>query len=317
MTTGERVKVAIIGAGAMAREHVRAFQDVPGVLIAGIHSRTRSRAEGLAAEFGIGSVHDSVDRLYAATEADLVVVAVPELAASEVALACFKYPWTVLLEKPPGYNLDDARLISDAAARSGRRVFVGLNRRFLASTRAVMQDLAAEPGPRVIVVHDRQSLSEARTAGHPEPVVENWMYANSVHVIDYLRVFGRGDVLSVRPISCWGDLTGLVSAKVSFASGDVGLYLGIWSGPGPWAVTVQTARRRWDMRPLERASLYRGPRSRPRIVPRSEWDRTFKPGFRLQAEHAVRGLRGPSDITSLDDAMRTMELIHSIFSARC
>ena len=43
------VKVAFVGAGYMAEEHMRAFAGLPGVIIAGIHSRTRARAEKLAA----------------------------------------------------------------------------------------------------------------------------------------------------------------------------------------------------------------------------------------------------------------------------
>ena len=57
-------QVAIIGAGYMAREHIRAFADVPEVTIAGIHSRTRERAEALAGEYSIGVVCDSVAELY-------------------------------------------------------------------------------------------------------------------------------------------------------------------------------------------------------------------------------------------------------------
>ena len=49
----------------MAREHLRAFRDVPGVRLAGIHSRTRARAEALAAEFGVALVADSVAELHA------------------------------------------------------------------------------------------------------------------------------------------------------------------------------------------------------------------------------------------------------------
>src|ERR1041385_1274629 len=96
-------KVAIVGAGNMAREHIRAFMDVPGVVVAGIHSRTRARAESLAAEFGIGHVCDSAAELYDRTRADLVVVTVSETSANPVARTCFEFPWTILLEKPPGY----------------------------------------------------------------------------------------------------------------------------------------------------------------------------------------------------------------------
>ena len=72
-------------------------------------------------------------------------------------------------------------------------MFVGLNRRCLSSTQAVLADLADDPGPRFIHVQDQQSLDVARQIGHAEPVVRNWMYANSIHLVDYLRAFGRGD----------------------------------------------------------------------------------------------------------------------------
>ncbi len=49
-------RVAVVGAGGMAREHLRAFGDVPGVALAGIHSRTRVRDEALAAEFEVPAV---------------------------------------------------------------------------------------------------------------------------------------------------------------------------------------------------------------------------------------------------------------------
>ena len=38
----------MIGGGGMTREHIRAFQNVPGVTIAGIWNRTREKAETLA-----------------------------------------------------------------------------------------------------------------------------------------------------------------------------------------------------------------------------------------------------------------------------
>ena len=108
----EVLRVAVVGAGSMAREHVRAFAALPDVQVAGIHSRTRERAEALAAGFGIGVVADSIRELKRRTGAELVVVAVPELAANEVARACLREDWAILLEKPAGYDLADAEDIA-------------------------------------------------------------------------------------------------------------------------------------------------------------------------------------------------------------
>jgi predicted dehydrogenase len=105
MNVTTECRVAFVGAGSMAREHIRAFADVPGVVLSGIQSRTKARAEALAAELGVGLVCDSIEELHERTHAHLVVVSVPELSANDVSRRCFAFPWTALLEKPAGYDL--------------------------------------------------------------------------------------------------------------------------------------------------------------------------------------------------------------------
>ena len=140
-----------------------------------------------------------------------------------VALACAPYPWTLFLEKPPGLDVAEAKAIR--AATQDRVVLVGLNRRFMASTQTVLKDLGPFDEPRFITVQDQQSLATARAIGHAPAVVDHWMYANSIHLVDYLRFLGRGPVLRVVPVQPWSLAEpGVVIAQVRFASGDVGLY---------------------------------------------------------------------------------------------
>jgi predicted dehydrogenase len=311
----EICKVAIIGAGSMAREHLRAFRDLPGVEIAGLFSRTRARADSLANENDVAIVCDSLTELYDRTRADLVVVTVNVVELAAVTRSCLEFPWTILTEKPVGYNLEEARAVKQMADAKQRRVLVALNRRFLSSTRAALEDLRLREGPRYIRVQDQQSLEQAAAFGHPRIVVENWMYANSIHLIDYLRTFGRGKVRSITPIVPWNpDHPRIVLAKVEFESGDLGLYEGIWDGPAPWSVSISTPEMRWQLCPLETAGFQaRGERGLQLIEP-SRWDQDFKPGFRLQAEMAVKAALGkPSDAPRLDEAMETMEIISGIF----
>jgi predicted dehydrogenase len=299
----------------MAQEHIRAFQDVPGVQIMGIHSRTRARAEEIAAQYHIPAVCCSVSELHAITQADLVVVTVPELAMNAVSRNCFEYPWTVLLEKPAGYNLYDAEDIELAACTKNRRVFVALNRRHYSSTQTVLSDLKELSGQRFIRVQDQEDQVSALQAGQPKTVVDNWMYANSIHVIDFFLKFGRGKICAVEPIIPWNpDDHGYVVAKVSFDSGDVGLYEGIWNGPGPWAVSVNTPEKRWEMRPLEQAAFQKAGQRKLEIAESHPWDTQFKPGLRLQAEKAVAAARGEvNDLPTLQNAMESMRLVRAIF----
>jgi predicted dehydrogenase len=308
-------RVAFVGAGFMAEEHARAFADVPGVELVGVHSRTRPPAEELARTAGIGGVFDSIDELYGRTQADLVVVTVIETAMKDIALVCLAQPWTILLEKPPGLSVLEAEEIAAAADGREHPVLVALNRRFLSSTRAVLDDLARSEAQRYIRVQDRQSLEEARALGHSDPVVRGWMYANSIHLVDYLSFFGRGAVESVECVLPWNPREpGVVLAVIRFASGDVGVYEGIWNGPGPWAVALVTEEKRWELRPLEQAAFQLPSERQLVTVPSHDWDREFKPGLRLQAEHAVAATRDERcEIPTIDESLRTMRLIESIF----
>jgi predicted dehydrogenase len=299
----------------MAREHLKAFKDVPGAEVAGIYSRTATRAEKLGADFGIPLVTASIAELYEKTRAALVVISVPELSVREVSLEAFKHPWTCLIEKPAGYDLADAEAIADAAARLRRTAFVALNRRHHSSTRVVLEDLAQHPGPRLIQVLDQEDQIAARNANQPELVVRNWMYANSIHLIDYLTFLGRGRITAVETIAPWTpDDPHYVASKIAYESGDIGIYTAVWNGPGPWAISVSTREKRWELRPLEQAAFQvYGSRKLEPVAPH-EWDVKFKPGLRAQAEEAVKAATGERhSLPTLKDAIASMRLVHAIY----
>ncbi len=315
MTKSNQCKVAFVGAGYMATEHIKAFKDIHTVELAGIYSRSKISAEHLARDSNIGAVCDSIDDLYQKSKAQLVVVTVPELASREVCLEVFKYPWTCLIEKPAGYNLADAKQILDAAKKHKRSVFVALNRRHYSSTLAVLKDIAKQQGPRLINVCDQEDPNAAQKAGQPELVVQNWMFANSIHLVDYFSIMGRGEIVSVDPVIRWTPKNPrFVIAKISYDSGDVGIYEAIWNGPGPWAVTVATQEKRWEMRPLEQATIQNFGSRNLEPVELNDWDTKFKPGLRAQADEAVKAVFGlPHTLPSLDDAMKSMRLVHAIY----
>jgi predicted dehydrogenase len=261
-------------------------------------------------------VCDSVPELYERSRGSLVLLAVPELSMNAVAKSSFEFPWTVMMEKPPGYNLADALDIQRAAKAKKSHVLVGLNRRFLAATLRTKAELAETVAPRFIKVEDQQNQAAALNAGQPILVVQNYMYANSIHTIDYLRVLGRGQVTSVDHVVRWDpERPGPVVCRLTYDSGDVGMYEGMWHAPGPWAVTVTVRKKRWEMRPLERLTT-QGLGQAPHSIDADPWDMDFKPGFRRQAEAAVLSARGQqSNVVSLDDAIESMRLIARIFAS--
>ncbi|PCI02483.1 MAG: oxidoreductase [Hyphomicrobiales bacterium] len=308
-------RIAFVGAGGMIAEHAKAFAGLENVEFSAIYNRSRGKAEELASNHGIGTVFDDLDTMLDTVKPDLVIMAVYEPAIFEVANKILNRSVALFMEKPIGMNLAEARKLHALAKEKGRKVWVGLNRRTLGSTQAALFDLAENNGPRFIHVQDQQSLDTARAIGHVDAVVENWMYANSIHLVDYLLAFGRGDVSKVSVLQSWdAENPGVVVAHVAFSSGDTGVYEGIWNGPGPWACTVSAPHRRWEMRPLEKAIFQNAGERSLNDVLLPEVDTAYKPGFRLQAESVLGALRGEvTGAATLDDALKSMELVAQIF----
>lgn len=307
-------RIAIVGAGYMAQEHARAFASLPGVRITGIVGRTRERAEKLAAGHG-AVVYDSIDAMARGAGADAVVVAVPEMSMQPVCEAVMAHPWVSLLEKPVGIDLPQAEAITRGFAQAGRRAFVALNRRAHSSTRQALAELAVDGSPRLVSVLDQQDQATARSLGHPEPVVQGWMYANSIHLVDYFQVFCRGELQALQVLAPWDRANPRhVIAGLRFSSGDCGVYQAVWDGPGPWAVSVTNPQVRLELRPLERLGIQRRGERRLTEVPADPIDSKFKPGLSWQAEQLLHALRGSEHgLATLAEATRSMALVARVY----
>jgi predicted dehydrogenase len=313
----KKIKVAFIGAGFMADAHLHAFADIENVSLVGITSRTLIKAEVLAEKYGVKHVYNSIDEMYNDTQADLAVISVNELALYKICLESFKFPWKILVEKPVGYNFEEAQLISTLALNSGVQVFIALNRRHYSSTKNVIEALKDDVGQRVVQVFDQENPAVAIEAGTPQKVVDNWMYANSIHLIDYFNVFCRGQLTGVQNvIRLNNDSPFFLLSRLSFSSGDIGVYQAIWEGPGPWAVTISTQLKLWELRPLEKVTkqAYRSRVKEESTI--DEWDITFKPGIRSQAQQAVNAVLGMDHtLPTLDDGLHLMLMIKNIYEA--
>lgn len=309
-------KIAIVGAGYMALEHARAFAAIEGVTIAGVVGRTPERASAFASNYSCPAFAD-IKTMYLATSADAVVVAVPELACRAVCEDVFEHDWISLLEKPVGRDYDEARYLNELCKQRDRTAFVALNRRSYHSTREAQKLLSGSESPRYILVHDTQDTEAARKSGQPEEVVRNWMFANSIHLIDYIRQFGRGEIVAVDvPLGFDAENPHSVSATVRFSSGDRAVYFGAWNLPGPWYVTVANEATRIELRPLESVSFQnRGERTLTPVEV-CETDLDFKPGLYIQAKQFIRAVNGElTSLASLADATESMRLVSQIYRA--
>jgi predicted dehydrogenase len=309
------LRVAVIGAGYMASEHLRAFSACSDVKLVGIHSRSAHRAHELAKLYPGIQVVESIDKLQSQVCPELVVVAVPELACLSICEQVFHYPWTLLIEKPVGHTFSEALQIESLANKLQAKVYVGLNRRFYGATLQLHKAIQSIESPRLVTVLDQEDPSSAQSAGQPDEVVQNWMFANSIHLIDYFSQFCRGDNLYTEVIVPWQPaMPGPVIAQLKFSTGDIGLYQAVWNAPGPWSVSVSTQSLRAELRPLEQLSLQVAGSRSAVLQPADPLDQQFKPGLMRQALAAIDAARGKTTtLATLREANRSMSLVASIY----
>ncbi|MFC1712601.1 Gfo/Idh/MocA family protein [Candidatus Poribacteria bacterium] len=125
--TIDMVKIALIGAGGIARAHARCLRENPKATIVGVMDTNRDAAEQLAAQHS-ARVYDNFDECLG--EVDAVYVLTPPSFHSEYSVMAMEAGKHVLCEKPLATTVEDGEAMVDAARRNGVKLMTGFNHRF-------------------------------------------------------------------------------------------------------------------------------------------------------------------------------------------
>lgn len=155
------LRFGLLGTGPWAhRTHAPTLAAHPGVEFAGVWGRRPEAAGALAEEFGTRAYADP-DALIA--DVDAVAVALPPAVQAPLAVAAARAGRHLLLDKPVGEGVADARAVADAVDAAGVASVVFFTLRF-------------DPGPAAWI--DRQAATGGWFSGRAD-----W----------YGAVFGAGD----------------------------------------------------------------------------------------------------------------------------
>ncbi len=309
-------RVGIVGAGAIAGHHLRAMRATGLVEPAGLTSRTRERAEGLAREFEVPLVTDSLDELVETARPDALMLFVSAENMAAVASDVMRFGLPLFIEKPAGLSPEENAALAERAERMGVRAMVGFNRRFYSVFHkglAVIRDAGPLLG---VFVEGHERFWRVRDAGaYPESVMDAWMFANGVHTVDLLRFFG-GEALVVRSVvhshrERHGDQ---FAAVMELESGAIGEYVAHWYSPGGWRVVLYGDGVTVEFRPLEEAR-WTGTDFQTHAIEPDQSDADCKPGFAGQLEAfatLVREGRLEWPAQDLEGSLRTMQLARAI-----
>jgi predicted dehydrogenase len=202
-----KLKVAVIGAGAFGQNHVRVLNRLPDIELVGIVDSELAKAEKLASEHG-AKAFPTLDAMPAI---DAAIVATPTITHEEVATRLLQMGVDVLVEKPIADTATAGERLARFASEKGRILQVGHLERFNPAVVALEKALTI---PLFFEVH-RLSVFTPRSLDID--VVLDLM----IHDLDLVLSFTDALPQEIRAagISVLSQKVDIANVRLSFASG--------------------------------------------------------------------------------------------------
>lgn len=279
----------LVGAGPMAIEYITVLNalNVPCKVIGrGAASAEECRLK-TGAKVLLGGLEKYISECEELPSAAIVSVGVEEL--SNVAITLIRNGVKrILVEKPGGLNDDEIRSLHDEAKKKNTEVYIAYNRRFYSSTRKAQEIINADGGVTSFNFEFTEWSHQIVNIQKAPGIKENWLLANSSHVIDLAFFLGG----KPKEISCYkaGGLdwhpSGSIFAGAGIAeNGALFSYQANWEAPGRWGVEVLTKKHRLILKPLEKLYIQKiGSVTVEEILLEDDLDKKFKPGLYRQVQ---------------------------------
>ncbi len=149
------LRAGVIGAGAIGqRGHIPGFR-AAGVEVVAICDVNASRAQTVAAQFGIPLVFTDYRELLARPEIDVVSVGLPNALHAEVSIDALNAGKHVLCEKPIAISSAQAEAMIRAAKQNDRLLSVNQHMRFDRSAQTMRQIVASGQLGRIYLAESR------------------------------------------------------------------------------------------------------------------------------------------------------------------
>ena len=302
--------IAIIGAGYMAEEYLKVFSNKK-IECRGIYSRTLSKAKRLKKKYNIQKLYLSLDDLKNDNKIKAIIILVNEESTKNLINKLDVNKYKILCEKPVGINIDETKKITSKI--NSRHFYVALNRRLYGSNIKAKKLIKNIKGSRLISIRDQEMQNAKSNIRN-----KNWMYLNSVHLIDYINFYARGKIVKINRIKKFKNYQFSDHLVILyFSSKDQVIYYCNWNSPGTWSVNIIQKNHSIEMKPLEnlvQEKLIKGKRVRI-FHNKSNFDTLFKPGLFNQVTEFLKMLKGKNhNLVNLKEYYKTVKIINKIYA---
>ena len=121
------LKIAIVGCGKIADQHVHAIGRIPDCKIVSLCDRELLMAKQLGERFGISKCFSDVKEMLEAVSPDVVHITTPPQSHYSLAQQCLESGSHVYLEKPFTVSASETESLIKLAQRCGSSITVGHN----------------------------------------------------------------------------------------------------------------------------------------------------------------------------------------------
>lgn len=317
----DKVKVALIGAGAMANSvHYPSLAGFPDVELVGLCDLVPEKLKATAEKFGIKRTFSDYRKMVDETEPDAVYVLMPPHHLFDIIIDLLNRKRHVFLEKPPGVTAEQTRQMALCAERNGCISLVGFNRRYIPLMRQCKHMVRDRGGPMLQVM---SCFYKWHTGGAYYNGAIDILSCDAVHAVDALRFMG-GEVTKVVADVCSQGISfdTRFNALMNFESGAAGVLMANWRVGGRiHQFEMHAEGISAFVNPNTYAEIYVEGSDKPKKITAqkaagSDEFRVFY-GFEAENRAFIDAIKtGQQPETCLSDAVKTMELVDRIYHNR-
>lgn len=311
------MKIWIIGAGKIAQEYGKIVEAL------GYEYDVIGRGENNTIKYkeatGKNAISGGLSAFLATNPiaADKAIVATNLKSLSQNTIELIEYGVKEILCEKPGFLCpEECGSVVSMAHKYNAKVYIAYNRRFFSSVIKAKEIIDEDGGVKSFNFEFTEwgHVIEAHNKSKEE--LENWMYANSSHIIDLAFYLGGTPV----EMSCntAGELSWHKPAVFAGAgatdNGALFTYSANWASPGRWRVEVLTSKHRLYLCPIEQLQIQNiGSVVISPVTIDDDLDKRYKPGFYLETKKFIEG--DVSGLCSVDTQWEhTLNIYHKIIN---
>ncbi|MDP6781756.1 MAG: Gfo/Idh/MocA family oxidoreductase [Alphaproteobacteria bacterium] len=318
-------RLGFLGAGPMARAHGAAAVALGAEIAAVCTAREDSPNWDEFKKITPHARHmTDGEALFADDAVDAVVACLPWDVMPQWAVRLMETPKPVLMEKPIGFDADEARVQAEAVTATLGNKLVGYNRRFY-ETVIRLRERVEQGGLKAVRVVISESV-ESQIERHGRDIVAHLVPSCSAHTLDLMvHIFGPLHPVALAPFPEKGKAAPFVSFNGVLATAEnvpVTFSLNADDPANTGMRCLFDDDTAWELSPLETLTVYKGldiepPTSQenirrysPQVEARHGVDASIKPGCRDQMAAFLSGKYGPG--ATVDDAVAVLDLMASL-----